>query len=425
MAQIFTANQVNHAYVVNSLNKDTSDSDKLVKPTKDSAKGASYVGVVKENGVAKSIYISQRGAAGLVRSDLIDLDKIMYIKATPAGAMARKKNAALITVNSSALDSGHSNRPYIGQDYILRLTFQNPVGMSPDHVYNKHAVVHVTSDISTASALYAKMAQSLVMNLSREAVKLLHVYLTVDNSSDVEVTSATQTLNGTYTGLKLVEAEQEWILGVKQDKPIIFKINGSTINNGTEEVVWEDVIYSNGLKVTGGSVPTDTIDTANKPNGGTVPNGHLAAELEYFTMGERADLYRQVGWPDCRITEYLADPTKEYDMIGIHYYYQGSNHAVQKSEKDITLLVPRVKWSTSASPHAYVADDTTNTSLAGLATEIMALLEGATNPEDSRYLTQATLFEGTIVGGYLPVTKKASDGTITIEESAKKPGDIS
>lgn len=362
MARIFTSNQVNHAYVVNVF---SNSSNPIVKPSKASAKGTTYLGKTADN---KSIYFLQRGAAGLVRTDLIDLDKIMYLKATPASEMARKKNAALITLNSAALSSG---KVFSGEDYILRLTFQNPVGMSPDHVYTKVAVVHAIDNM-TASAFYAKMAQSLVRNLSREAVKLLHIYLTVNGSADVEVTSPTQTLSGTYTGIKLVEAEQEWILGVKQDKPIIFTINNSTINNGNDDIYWVDVIYSNGEKYTGGQEMTKTIDTSNAPNGGSVPNGHLAAELEYFSMGERADLYRNVGWPDTRHTEYLVDATKEYDMINIHYFYNGSNHAVQKSEKDITLIVPRGAGDTPGN-------------LGALASNIMTAIEGYTNPVDPRY----------------------------------------
>lgn len=363
MAQIFTANQVNHAYVVNSLSL---DGDTPVKPTKASAKGATYVGY---NSVDKAMYFMQRGAAGLVRSDLIDLDKIIHISYTPASKMARKRNAVLITVNSAALSSGNV---IAGEDYILRLAFQNPIGMSPDHEYWKQGVVHATSSMA-ASAFYAKMAKSLAINLSREAVKLLNIYLTT-SGSDVEVNAdKNQTLTGTYTGIKLVEADQEWVLGVKQDKPIIFKVNNSTINNGTAEVVWSDVVYANGKKITGGEEVSESIVSSGLPNGGTVTNGHLAAELEYFSMGERADLYRGMGWPDNRNTEYLVDPTKEYDMIGIHYYYIGSNHAIQRSEKDITLIIPRA------------STDTTASSLGALATSIKTAIEALVNPLDERY----------------------------------------
>lgn len=364
MAQIFTSNQVNHVYVVNSLSLDSDEQP--VKPTKNSAKGTTYVGYNSED---KAIYFMQRGAAGLVRSDLIDIDKIMRISYTPAVKMARKKNAALITLNAAAMDSGNV---FSGEDYILRIVFQNPIGMSPDHEYWKQGVVHAVSNMSS-SAFYAKMAKSLAINFSREATKLLDIYLTT-SGGDVEVNSdKNQALTGTYTGIKLVEAAQDWILGVKQDKPLKFKINNSTINGsmGTE-VVWSDVVYSDGRKITGGEEATESIVTTGIPNGGTVTNGHLAAELEYFSMGERADLYRSIGWPDVRITEYLVDPSKEYDMIGIHYYYSGSNHAVQKSEKDITLLMPRT------------SSDSTPSVLGGIAQSVRTAIEGFVNPSTGR-----------------------------------------
>jgi hypothetical protein len=36
----------------------------------------------------------------------------------------------------------------------------------------------------------------------------------------------------------------------------------------------------------------------------------------------------------------MVDPAKTYDTVAIHFAYVGSNESVQKSEKDITLLVP-------------------------------------------------------------------------------------
>jgi hypothetical protein len=64
------------------------------------------------------------------------------------------------------------------------------------------------------------------------------------------------------------------------------------------------------------------------------------ADYEYFYMGERGDQYRMVGWPDYVPTKYLVDPTKTYDTIALHFAYTGANHAVQMSEKDVTILVP-------------------------------------------------------------------------------------
>lgn len=307
------------------------------------------------------MYFTHKGYGGVTRSDLIS--NVIDLRVTLASKMYRTQNAALITVNANALTS---SKPFSGQDYVLNLEFQNPIGISPDHKYWKHAAVHATANM-TSSDFYKKMAKSLAINMSREAVKLVNIYLFTSSSASgintagnlVEVdANPAQTLSGTYYGIKIVEAQQEWILGVKQDKPIIFKINNSTINNGTEDIYWADVLYSDGHKITGGAEITETIESSNLPVGTTLTNSHLAAELEYFAMGERADLYRNVGWPDVVQTRYIVDPdwAYGYDMINIHYAYVGSNHAVQKSEKDLTLILKRASTDSTPSFGANTGD---------------------------------------------------------------------
>ena len=335
MAQIFTSNQVNHVMVVNEM----CGGFKV-----DKTENIGTALVCKD--VQGNPYIAYRGYSGVTRSDI--LTNIISITATPASKMFRNQNAALITVNSDALNTGNV---ISGQDYILRLEFQNPIGISPDHTYCKHGVVHATSTMS-ASDFYKKMAKSLAINMSREAVKLVDVYLWKNSTTSTINTPAqltlvdsnpNQTLTDTYYGIKIVEAQQEWILGVKQDKPIIFKINNSTINNHNNDIYWADVLYSNGKKITGGMEISETISSSNLPVGATLTNSHIAAELEYFAMGERADIYRNVGWPDVRPTKYIVNPewAYGYDMVNIHYAYVGSNHSVQKSEKDLTLICKR------------------------------------------------------------------------------------
>ena len=75
---------------------------------------------------------------------------------------------------------------------------------------------------------------------------------------------------------------------------------------------------------------------------GYIKNGKRIADLEYFCMGERADLYRNVGWPNVVETEYVITPTEartnEYDVIDIHYFYQGEGLNNDYSEKVITFV---------------------------------------------------------------------------------------
>ena len=418
MAQIFTSNQVNHAYVVKSLSKDSSTP---VKPTEASSKGATYVGVVKDSatGPVKSMYFMQRGAAGIVRSDMIDLDKIMYINYTPAADMARTPNTAAISFNSAALSGG---APIVGQDYVLRVEFQNPMGMSPDNKYFKFGVAHsVTGD--TLKSVILKLAKSLAGNLKRDVTPLIKIYVATaaTGTNKVEVTSTsnisdTTTYANNYTHIILEEVAQPWSLGVQQQKPVVFTIGDSPIKAGTPavDIYWADVIYSDRKKRTGGAEPTMSVQDGTISSyvyiATAFNNSKLAAELEYFSMGERADRYRNVGWPDSIATEYLADSNAAngYDMISIHYAYTGSNHAVQKSEKDLTLIVAR----TGAN------DGTTYAATLGeLAAEIKGIIEGIVNPEDSRYLTASKLFtDDSYTNGNNAIIAKASDGTVSIED---------
>ena len=130
------------------------------------------------------------------------------------------------------------------------------------------------------------------------------------------------------------------------------------------------------------------------------------ADYEYFYMGERGDQYRMVNWPDYIPTKYLVDPTLEYgyDTVAIHYAYTGANHSVQKSEKDITFIVPRA------------VGDSTPSNLGSLASSILAAINAAVNPADSRYIAKGT----STTSGKLAVFD--SDGSL--KASDKAPGDI-
>lgn len=335
---IFTANQVNQVYVLKADSTVVANLDASNKVDKTNKLGTIGLGKTPDG---KYIYFKHLGAGGLTRSDLIEIANIMDVKATPADAMARNLVAAKVTLNAEALNA---SKPIAGQDYVLRLKFQNPIGMSPDNQYWKYGVVHATAAM-TASDFYVKMAGSIAKNMSRDAVQLVKVFVTT-GSADTEVTPETDlsTLSGTYNGIVIKEVEQDWILGIKQQKPLVFSVEPTWVTNDTDEVVWGDVIYSDGKKTTGGVSPENNIATAGLPAAaGTIVNSKLMADYEYFYMGERGDQYRMVNWPDYIPTTYLVDPTLEYgyDTVAIHFAYTGANHSVQKSEKDITIIVPR------------------------------------------------------------------------------------
>lgn len=346
---IFTANQVNQVYVLKPNSTVVASLDESHQITKANNLGSVGMGITTDG---KNIFFKHLGAGGLVRSDLIEIANIIDIKATPASAMARNLMSAKVTLNTEALES---SKPIAGEDFVLRIKFQNPIGMSPENQYWKYGVVHATASM-TASEFYLKMASSIAKNMSREAVQLVKVYVTYSNSK-TEITAAsdvtdTTTFSQTYTGIQIEEVEQDWILGIKQQKPVLFTVEPTWVNNGTDDVVWGDVVYSDKRKTTGGASPANSIVTSGQPAvAGTVVNSKLMADYEYFYMGERGDQYRMVNWPDYIPTTYLVDANWQYgyDTVAIHYAYIGANHSVQKSEKDITFIVPRASTDSTAS----------------------------------------------------------------------------
>ena len=302
---IFTANQVNQVYVATAY--------KAEKPSKADALGTIAVG---KNTVEGAIYFQHVGAGGLTRSDLIDVRKILYGKATPASAMERNLKVATLSLKSDLLES---SKLTTAGDYILRIKFDSVMSLSPDNQYWKYGAVHGVKGM-TATEFYKKMALSVAKNMSREAVQLVSVFLKT-SGAEVEVTPTTaeSTLTGTYTGVIIKEVEQDWILGIKQQRPVSFVVEPTSIEFNDTDFVWGDVAYSKGA---------------------VIANGKQMADYEHFYMGERGDQYRMVNWPNYVPTKYLVDPAKTYDTINLHFAYTGANHAVQLSEKDITILVP-------------------------------------------------------------------------------------
>lgn len=302
---IFSTNQVNQVYVANALKENvaalTNLGDIVVKATPDKS----------------AIYFQHKGAGGIVRSDLIEVKNILWGKTTKAKDMARKLKVATVTLDNTV----NGGNPIVGQDYILRIAFDGYIGISPeDSQYWKHGVVHITNGM-TASDFYKQMALSLAKNMSREAVKLIKI--TLSDGTEVLPNTKASDLAGSYTNLVITEVEQDWILGTKQQKALTFNVVPTEID------VKEGDIYT---PTKWGNVSTSA--------GDPIKNGKLMADYEYFYMGERGDQYRMVGFPDYVPTKYLVDPSKEYNTIALHYSYIGSNESVQKSEKDITLIVP-------------------------------------------------------------------------------------
>lgn len=303
----FSINQVRQLYVAKALKSNTAALTTAgdIVPKADTAK--------------TTLYFQYMSPAGIVSSDKISIANIMYAKSTPSDDLAHK-----LVRYSVTLDADVANAPVAGQNYILRLAFRQYIGLSEEDQYFKYGEVMARNGM-TASDFYKKMAISLAKNLENktESTPLVNIYLisAAAASTDVPVTSATKESDLTatdYNQIIIEETEQPWVLGMMPQAFIPFTPQSLPIRVDGEERLW---------------AKADIVTPKN-----TVPDGHLMADLEYFCMGARGDIYRGMGYPNIIKTTYLADPDAIYDTLDIHYFYTGDNESVQKSEKTITLI---------------------------------------------------------------------------------------
>lgn len=247
------------------------------------------------NDLDKELYLKYKGADTVMRSSLIPVKNINYIKAVAAADMADDLKKVTVTLDPDV----NGGAPISGQDYVLNITLRQFYGMSDEDQYFKFGCVHATKNMG-AQTFYEKMADSLTKNFSRE----LGTYLTFTGSAD---------------GLVIQEVAQPWTRGLYAQERVYFEAIPTTVYEDGDEVIWGKT-----------EVGTE----------GTIKNGYKLADLEYFCMGERGDQYRGMGWPNIVPTTYLLNPTAdtEYNVLEIHYAFTDSGAESYRSEKDITIV---------------------------------------------------------------------------------------
>lgn len=292
---LFSTKQNRQLYVVKSVTTDTP-----------SEVGAIAVGTA-ENG--RQLYFKYFGAGREMRTDLIDIKKIISAKYTSYEDMQIPLRRVQVALNENINDGA----PVAGEDYVLRINIRQYIGMGDEDTTQKYGCAHAFADM-TAANFYKVLAISLAKNLSREVWPLLRVYL-----GDTEVTGRSKADDlPDADAIIIEEAEQAWHLGTMPLTNVQFEVMPTEIRYQGDFVIWGEV---------------EELDSTT-----TLENGRNIADLEYFCMGERADQYRGMGWPNVIPTKYLVDPTKAYNVIDIHYAFTDSNEGVQQSEKTITLV---------------------------------------------------------------------------------------
>ena len=304
-----SVNQNHHLYVIKGG---------VNQVSKTSTIGTIYPYMTADDGAVnnKDLYFKYMGRDKVItRSDMIPLNQITYAKWVTAAAMETPLKKVTVKLDEDIHKDSESNtiKPIPGQDYILNIAFQQFYGLSPEDTYVKTIAVHATSKMDTAKKFYDALVEELKASFAREV------------GADAEENPYLD-FESTNNGVIITEKEQAWSLGKWEMESLVFDVFPSTI-------------YVDGVEMEWGTADNDVSDQ-------TVPNGKRMADLEWFTFGERGDIYRGMGYPNNFDFVPLVDPEQAYDALEIHFAYQGSCEDIQKSEKDITIIGTNAQIST-------------------------------------------------------------------------------
>lgn len=316
----FSVNQVHHFYVVIPGENGGYQTSVTATSPVGTIGGVSTVDDIR----GKEVFFKYKGVESARTSDFIQINNISYAKAIPASDMVTVMKKVEVTLDSTV----NSGAPISGQDYVLSINFKNFFSSGDASQYFKDAAVHATASM-TASDFYKAMVNSLNAAFSREpgATKTSNPYLKF--SWKPNATTAT-----TADAIVIEELPQEWALGTKKARRIMFDVEPTTVYTGGDDVVW--------------GVVTDATPTKANAVVGTnaIGNGQQIADLEWFCMGERGDQYRNVGWPNVIPTQYLVDPNTQYHVLEIHYAFTDTGVNSYRTEKEITIVAPATEAGT-------------------------------------------------------------------------------
>ena len=305
MSSLPLANQVRQLYVADTLVTDALPA------------AAGEIKVCGETG--KFLFFQHYGQGGLTSSDKIDVNKIRYVKQTAAADMKDKLGVHTVTVTEVSA----------GQVYEIKLLVHNYIGQGAND-YQYRLGLYRAKKTDDAAAIAAGLAADLQGSLGLEKGA------SASDINNYKEHICTVTVSGAV--ITITEVEQYWELGrfpVAQ-MPVEITLNGIVTDDEIMDFAWATIAHS-----------TTALNNVGKK----------LADLEYSLMGKRGDIYRNIGWPRALTTKYMIDPTSNsYDVIDIHYFFQGQGNSVQQSEKEITLVVPAGNTSVLAAIEGIVGE---------------------------------------------------------------------
>lgn len=314
----FNTNQTRHFYVAGADKTGSTISANLDIQAKQAATG--------------EFFFLYKNADGLLtRTDSIDPKKVLSLKKTTAAEMDTKLMKHTIAVDTSAVTLS----ALVGKTLDCIITVRGLFDYDPANCISVVAsVVGNSTNTATATAFHKALAAAIA-KVRPELVAGFPLFKVFSNGSEVLPTTAESNITGAAAGVVLVEAPQKYVRGKLTGEPCTFDVAFHYADGNMEDIAWG----------------TDTVAASDISSNTVVSGTRVVADLEWFALGERGDVYRGANWPNDIPTTYAVDLSKQYDIVTIEYYWAGNAENVQKSPRMIQIACP-ISGSGSAATSA-------------------------------------------------------------------------
>lgn len=262
------------------------------------------------------MYFGHGGVA--THSDIIRQKNIRKINVTSATDMRRKLCKYQIQFNTFQKETDE-----VARNFYLNFEFPGFASLTPEETFTKTVVFE--ADYSSASNTATNCKNAIDAAFGHEFAEFV---TTSVSSGTITIEAVTPTRHTATAGLFELTGTDFILSNFTQE---VIKNNGITIR----------LVQPYAVEAT--SLSAGKWVNATTSNTNVVKNGAIIRDLEIFCMGDRGDNYRMKGWPNFVPTSYvITDDSGEYDVLDIHYYYQGEGTNDDKSEKVITLAIAHV-----------------------------------------------------------------------------------
>lgn len=315
----FNTNQTRHFYVAKAIDSSVATPGDIYLGTTDTGE----------------FFFTYRNADGLLtRSDLIRANSVRSLKKAAAADMDTKLMASTIT-----LDSSVTLENYVGKAFNLVINLRQFMSYdSSDSIAFTATVIANSTNTADDAAFYTALAKAIALAMPKLPEAPLKIFLDgneiTKNTSDEDLS----TYGAEADSVVLVPAPQKWIRGRMSNEPLEIDVVSSLRDSNVDDIAWASIEVA----------PSEITDNE------VISSSYKIADLEYFALGERGDIYRGSFWPNNYEPTYMVDVAKQYDMVSIEYYWQGGAENIQKSPR---LLEIACEVSGEGSQGSSVADD--------------------------------------------------------------------